>query len=337
MRFDTGCRCPPPHTHDPAMELPMPKPDFRRTGNWERDIERTDPAAILVVEDSLTQRIFLRHMLIRLGYRVLEASDGAEAEVELALHRPDAILLDWELPGESGLDLLLRWQNHPEFKWTPVLMITANNKTERIGAALGAGAVDYLRKPPDTFELDARLRCALRIRSLQDELRFQATHDVLTGLYNRRALLGRLDIELEHAARTGHPLSLAILDIDHFKRINDVWGHAGGDLALRQFTAFLKTHLGDKAVVGRYGGEEFIVLLQVSSPESAHALLDEIRLDSHRHAWGEATIQFDVRFSGGLASSDRVSPLSADSLIRAADTALYTAKSQGRDRLALAP
>ena len=287
---------------------------------------------IFVVDDSPIARAMMRIELEESGYRVEEAEDGEEARALMAtLPEIDAVLLDWHLPGANGIDLLREWMVHPRLRWIPVLMITADDDPTRIREALAAGAIDFLRKPPEPLELHARLTAALRIKELHDELRSLALHDPLTGLLNRRALDFRLDDEISRAVRYSRELSCVLVDADHFKRVNDSHGHAIGDRVLQHIAQHLSKGLRKADTVARWGGEEFLLLLPETPLESAVHAVDRLRMSLAEQpcVWGDVTVA--VTWSAGVSSLGRLDTQDASTLVAAADKALYAAKAAGRN------
>ncbi|MCP4003814.1 MAG: diguanylate cyclase [bacterium] len=289
---------------------------------------------ILLVEDTKSQRELMRDYVEAQGYEVQIAATGAEALAAAAAEVPDAVLLDWELPDYQGLELIRIWRRDAEMESVPVLVVTARNRSQDIAEALEVGATDFVRKPlGDMLELGARLSTALRIKTLQDRLRKLASHDPLTGLLNRRALMERLGQEVQRAFRYGHDLALVMADIDHFKRINDEQGHDAGDRVLAQAASFLRKHMRETDIVGRYGGEEFVLLLPETDSQGAFIAMDRMRQAAVDRRWGTRECPSSVRFSLGLASFLDLGLDSAEGLLKAADEALYQAKEGGRNQV----
>jgi two-component system, cell cycle response regulator len=290
---------------------------------------------ILVAEDSLVVRTVVCDQLEDEGYEVVEAADGESALVMAAAERPDAILLDIEMPGLDGHQVLARLKADGDLGGIPVVFLTGRTGTDDMVAGLRAGAHDYLRKPFETAELLARVGGAVRIKRLQDELHVRNEQldrlsrvDGLTGLYNRRHIDQQLQNEIATAERYGEPLSVLMLDIDHFKRVNDVEGHPAGDQVLREFAARLTaaTRAGD--VVGRWGGEEFIVIAPHTALEGALGLGERIRASIAGQPMdvGDHTIEVTVSIGCGVG-------LEGGGLVERADAALYRSKSGGRNRV----
>jgi diguanylate cyclase (GGDEF)-like protein len=293
---------------------------------------------IVVAEDSLVIRTIVCDQLQDEGYQTVEAVDGRSALLACARERPDAILLDIEMPGLDGYEVLAELKADAELRDTPVVFLTGRTSTDDMVAGLRAGAHDYLRKPFETAELLARIGGAVRIKRLQDELHLRNAQldmlsriDGLTGLYNRRHADEQLQKELSTADRHDQPLGVLMLDIDHFKRVNDVEGHPAGDQVLREFTARLRNVVRDGDVVGRWGGEEFIVIAPQTDMDGARRLGERIRAAAADTpiAVGDHTVAVTVSIGCAVG-------LGRDDLVARADAALYRSKSEGRNRVTAA-
>jgi two-component system, cell cycle response regulator len=222
-------------------------------------------------------------------------------------------------------------------------LLTTKGRKENVIEGLDAGADDYLTKPFDPHELQVRLRTGKRILTLQaeliearEELRLQAMHDPLTGVWNRRAILEVLSNELARSRREGLPLAVAIADLDHFKRINDTYGHMVGDTALCEAAGRMRALLRAYDAIGRYGGEEFLMVLPGCTSQDAFKLADRLRSGVSQEPVEIPGGTIDVMCSLGVAASDTLVLLDAAALIQAADSALYRAKAEGRNRVELA-
>src|SRR5579864_7672032 len=233
---------------------------------------------VLVAEDDPVSRRVLEVRLRQWGYEVIAIDNGVQAlEVVQADDSPELLLLDWMMPGIDGIELCrsVRAMNKPVYPY--ILLLTARDAKQDLIAGFEAGADYYLTKPFHADELHARLRAGGRILGLQndlirarEELRFHATHDVLTGVWNRKGIMELLDKELARAHRTGESLGLMMIDLDHFKTVNDTYGHAAGDAVLKEVAHRLVHSVRAYDLVGRYGGEEFLVIL-------SNASLDEVK------------------------------------------------------------
>jgi diguanylate cyclase (GGDEF)-like protein len=296
-------------------------------------IDATPLPLVLIADDDGVTRAVVSAWLARSGYEVVAARDGEEALRLTGERSPDLLLVDVTMPGLDGYDVCRAIQTGAETP-PPLIFLTAHGDIAARVTGLDAGAVDYIVKPFDQDELVARVRAALRTKSLRDGLARQAAQDPLTGLLNRRELDARAVGTVALAKRHSRALSCLMLDIDHFKGINDQHGHAAGDVVLHETARRLTTACRVSDIVARYGGEEFVLLLPETPPEAGVVLADKLR-------WmlGEAPIEaggarISVRASVGVAAFIESMETPAG-LIAAADEALYLAKDLGRDRTEL--
>jgi diguanylate cyclase (GGDEF)-like protein len=288
---------------------------------------------ILVADDDGLTRAMVSSWLTGAGYDVVGASDGDHA-LHLARERCfDLLLLDVTMPGRDGYEVCRAIQAESAVA-PPVIFLTAHSQTHARVAGLEAGAVDYIVKPFANEELVARVRAALRTKAVHDELAETAARDGLTGVYNRRELDARARQAVALAQRHGRPFSCLLLDLDHFKRVNDTYGHAAGDAVLRAAARCIRDASRISDTVGRYGGEEFVVLLPETDGGGAVAAADKLRaLLAATPVMVEATC-IPIRASIGAAAwSDDMGGVG--DLYAAADRALYRAKGLGRDRTQL--
>ncbi len=294
---------------------------------------------VLVADDSMVVRAVVRETLEAQGYRVLEATDGDAALRSCQEGAPDVVVLSLEMPRRSGFEVLAALKHDPALADLPVVFLTGREGVRDVVRALELGAHDYLRKPFEGPELIARVGAAARVKRLQDELRRRNQEldrmsriDALTGLANRRHLEERLIEFSANARRHAIPMGLAIVDVDHFKAVNDTYGHPVGDAVLVEVARRLATVVREGDVVGRWGGEEFLVIAP-HSPAGGVARLGE-RL---RAAVAESPVTYEVdappvpvTISVGCAFTlDEPSPV----VLERADRALYEAKRTGRDRV----
>jgi len=296
-------------------------------------------ARILVAEDSLVVRAVVREQLEDQGYDVVEAEDGEAALAQAFASRPDAILLDIEMPGMNGYEVLTRLKTDPDLADIPIVFLTGHTSTADMVEGLRAGAHDYLKKPFEPAELMARIAGAVRIKRLQDELRLRNAEldqlsriDALTGLHNRRHIDEILEKAGAAAVRHSQPLSVLILDIDHFKHVNDTYGHPGGDVVLVEFARRLRQAARANDVVGRWGGEEFVLISPQTDRDGAIALGERARADIADEAVQVGDERVAVTVSVGCASG--VEPVAT--LVAKADAALYRSKAGGRNRVTAA-
>lgn len=297
----------------------------------------TADVTVLVADDSLVIRAVVRAHLEAKGYVVVEAVDGIDAVERCTATRPDVVLLDIEMPGLDGYQVLASVKAAPALRDIPVVFLTSRSGMDDVVAGLQAGAHDYLRKPFEPPELVARVAAAAQVKKLYDQLRERNAEldrmsrvDALTGLFNRRHLEEELDRQSSTARRDGTPLALLLLDIDHFKSVNDTYGHPAGDVVLQEFGRRLRGHLRAGDVAGRWGGEEFLVVLPRTDLPGALVVAERIRSTTCREPVTAAGLPILVTVSGGCAAGPLDDP--AD-LVSGADAALYEAKAAGRNRI----
>ena len=299
---------------------------------------------VLVAEDDPLFRALLTRRLQRWGYSVTIVEDGAAAWRELQLeHCPRLLLLDWMMPAIDGVELCRRVRGLQNELYSYILVITSKQDKQDVVLALDAGADDYIVKPIDASELRARIQVGRRILALQDELfrsreqlRRQATIDSLTGLLNRRAILAALAEELGRASREARPTGVLMLDIDHFKEVNDRFGHQVGDCVLAEVSGRLANSVRSYDRVGRYGGEEFLGVLPNCSGPLLQAVAERIRSRVVSRPVTTTAGDLTLSVSVGLAVCDGRSAVSVEEVIHVADVALYVAKDGGRNRCVLA-
>jgi diguanylate cyclase (GGDEF)-like protein len=298
----------------------------------------------LIAEDDMISRRLLEATLARWSYEVVATRDGVQAwQVLQGAAPPPLAILDWMMPGMDGIEVCRKVRQLGREPYIYLLLLTTKGRKENIIEGLDAGADDYLTKPFDPHELQVRLRAGTRIIMLQAELiearetlRIQAMHDPLTGVWNRGAILEMLANELARASREGIPAAVAIADLDHFKHINDTFGHVAGDTALCEAVNRIRALLRPYDAIGRYGGEEFLIVLPGCTSHDACRLAERLRVGIGQEPINIPGGTITVTSSLGVAASDTIATLDATTLIRAADTALYRAKGEGRDRVELA-
>jgi two-component system, cell cycle response regulator len=296
---------------------------------------------ILLAEDDLITRKLVQSHLVKWGHEVIVCSDGAEAwRILQGDDPPKLVIVDWMMPEMDGISLCRQIRGNGKRAYTYVILLTARNKREDVVEGLEAGADDYVIKPFDTHELRVRVRAGSRIVQLQQDLidalsasEFQATHDPLTGLWNRRAILEILQRELDRSRREAAPLGLIMLDLDHFKEINDSYGHQTGDEVLREVGRIMASSLRSYDSAGRYGGEEFLMVLPGCGVEDSRVIAERLRLSSSDNPIEIPGSALMVTISLGVATTEGSKEWDTGSLIKAADEALYRAKSSGRNRV----
>jgi len=296
---------------------------------------------LLVVDDDALLRRSLNLQLTRAGYEVHEAEDGQTAWEMILRDGYRFVITDWNMPGVSGPELVRRIRQAETAGYTYIMMLTAHIERLDVVAGLEAGADDYLTKPFDMDELRARVAIGARILALESRLKESlssveelAVRDSLTGLFNRRAFDARLTDEVQRAVRYQRPLSLLMIDIDHFKLYNDQHGHPQGDALLRELSTLFLSCVRSTDYVTRYGGEEFAIILPETNSANALAVAGTIldRVCRHPFAFRETQPGGSLTVSIGVAGHDD-HQLDEAQLLLAADQALYLAKAAGRNRV----
>lgn len=295
---------------------------------------------VLIADDENVSRRVLEKMLEKWDYEVVSACDGVEAwRLLQQVDAPQLAILDWMMPGMTGPEVCAEVRRRGQEPYTYLLLLTARSQKKDLVEGLEAGADDYIVKPFDAPELKARLRTGRRILDLQAELvtarealRVQATRDPLTCLWNRYSILDILGRELNRAAREGTGLGLVMADLDHFKKINDTHGHLAGDAVLREAARRMQASVRNYDAVGRYGGEEFLIVLPGSCESSALLLAERLRetICAQSISFAEGSLRLTI--SLGVTGWCRGGNPTAEMLIGAADEGLYRAKSLGRNR-----
>src|ERR1700735_2941646 len=299
---------------------------------------------IVIAEDDPVSRRVLQVFLAKWGYEVISAADGLEALRLLeSVDAPPIAVLDWMMPGLEGPQVCQRVRQIAGRPYTYIILLTAKAQKDDLLRGLEAGADDYLTKPFDAPELRARLLGGQRILTLQDELieareqlRFRATYDALTGVANRAVVMDALRSELSRQVREHRPFGVVLIDIDHFKRINDTHGHICGDAVLKEVAQRMKSSVRPYDTVGRYGGEEFLIVVSSSDEQGTMNLAERVRFALESRPINTDAGEVSVTVSCGVAVSSGKGE-DPQSLLRLADEALYRAKQQGRNRSELAP
>ncbi len=292
---------------------------------------------ILVIDDDASVHRAVERRLDGIVDRVLKA-DSPTAGIRIATQdQPDLILLDVNMPQIDGFKVCRHLQENPTTREIPIVFLTADRNPDNLAKALDAGASDYISKPFSEIELEARVRVVLRTKQMIDLLRKRARIDAVTGLKNRAAMDDALVAAASAYKRTGHPVSLLMIDLDHFKKINDTYGHGVGDDVIRKVGATIRASCRPYDVACRFDGDEFGVILAQSDIASAEQISERILDEINKIKIRAGGDEIDVACSGGLASATGLpSDFEPTDLLKAADEALYRAKSEGRNRLAVA-
>ena len=296
---------------------------------------------ILIADDSLVSRHLLDATLRKWGYEVVIACDGAEAwDILQQEHAPPLAILDWMMPGMTGPQVCTLVRQKAREPYTYILLLTSKSLKEDLIEGMESGADDYIIKPFDQHELKVRLRAGTRLVDLQaqllsarEALREQATKDALTRLWNRSSILEILQRELSRGQRENVPVGVVLLDLDHFKGINDTYGHFAGDAVLREAARRMQNTIRQYDSMGRYGGEEFLVLFPGCDEKSTLEKAERLRsyLASEPLLLTETSVTLTASFGATTALPGQEN--SAEALIRTADDALYRAKRLGRNRV----
>jgi len=299
---------------------------------------------ILIADDELVSRKLLQKTLERAGYEVTAVENGRMAAEQLCpATGPRLALLDWVMPELDGPGVCREVRKRNEQSYVYMVLLTSKESKEDVVAGLESGADDYLTKPFDPEELKARLRTGLRILHLEDRLvearedmRFQATHDGLTALWNRGMIVDLLGRELARSIRENFSTAILMCDLDRFKSVNDTYGHLVGDDVLRETAKRLLASVRSYDFVGRYGGEEFLVVLNNCNPAYAFARADEIRKAIAQKPVMSSCGPIPITMSLGLLLNQEWGRRSVEDLLHEADVALYEAKAAGRNCVKLA-
>ncbi len=293
---------------------------------------------VLVADDDATSRLMLERLLPKWGYEVVSARDGDEAWDRLT--GPDAptlAVLDWVMPGRDGITICRDLRTTERGRFCHLILLTSRGRTDDVVRGLEAGADDYISKPFEADELRVRLRAGQRILDLEHELitsreafRRQALHDSLTGALNHGAILDVLSRETARTARDGGSVSVLMADLDHFKRVNDRYGHIAGDAVLVEAVRRMQSQLRPYDGLGRYGGEEFLVVLGGCPESEAMDVAERFRISISSLPFETLSGPIPVTVCVGVSSGTE--GVKADRLLAAADKALYAAKGEGRNR-----
>jgi two-component system cell cycle response regulator len=299
---------------------------------------------ILIAEDDPVSRLLLEKILTKVGYEVVSAKDGREALALFNKRFFPIVFTDWMMPEMDGLELCRTIRKDISTGYVFIFLITARDSRDDIIAGLEAGADDYLTKPFNHAELFARLKTAIRVLELEkslkeanESIRVLSITDTLTGCYNRTYMDTHLPKELKRAIRYGHPISVVMVDIDYFKKVNDTYGHQAGDQVLKSLVQTISQSIRSEVDwVARYGGEEFIIVFPETDLKKARALAERLcnKVSQKIISFNEKEIRITASFGvAGFAASHSLRDISYEAIISLADKSLYQAKQEGRDRV----
>lgn len=290
---------------------------------------------ILIAEDERLTRTMLRKYLENLGYEVLEAEDGAQAYEIYNREQINFLITDWMMPVMNGLELLKKIRTEDRHGYTYIIFLTSKEEKDEMIEAISHGADDYIRKPFDKGELSVRVRAGQRIVDLQEKLAKLAETDPLTGLWNRRGLVKLIEQHPEYrTGQTKTPAAFVMADIDHFKQINDAFGHEVGDFVLKWLSALLQTAYENCGTVSRVGGEEFFIVLRGANASVAEQLSENARKMIEQAPYqvpDGKTIGITCSFGVYCVKAGEVWDLTES--MKRADQALYLSKNRGRNRV----
>ncbi|MCP4110253.1 MAG: diguanylate cyclase [Desulfobacteraceae bacterium] len=294
---------------------------------------------LLIADDDSMTRIALRKNLQKWGYEIAEAKDGAEAWDILCAEKPPRIaILDWMMPEMEGTEICHCLQKSEKHPFIYTILLTVKRDRDDIVEGLDSGAHDFLSKPVHASELRSRIGVGVRLVQAEDRLRDYAekmeqfaTTDYLTKAYNRRYFFDQAEKELDRARRYKSQFSLLLMDIDHFKKINDTWGHLAGDEVLKRLSKYCKDILRDTDLFARFGGEEFTVLLPETDKDGAFKLAERMRQFIENISVDFAAWSFGFTVSIGVASMKGPAE-SLEAILKRADDAMYQAKTKGRNQ-----
>ncbi len=305
---------------------------------------------LMVVGDDPVARRWVAEMLETAGYRIVECEDGQKALALILDEKPDLLLMDVEMPGMGGHQVCRIIKGNKSFGFVPVILMTARDDVQTKVEGLEMGADDYLIKPLNPLELEARVKSMLRLKVLQDELvsaneklravnehlQELSTTDPLMGIFNRMYFNKRIGYEFQRAERYRNPLALLMLDLDHFKRVNDNYGHPIGDQVLKKIADLLMENVRQVDIVARYGGEEIVIALPETDSKQALVVAERIRSEVEKTKVEHDGTSVKVTVSIGLSVVPDDAIETVEDLLKASDDALYDAKKAGRNCIRIA-
>ncbi len=293
---------------------------------------------VVIADDSRDNLALLSEALKLANIEVYTADDGAKAIPLVEKHSPDLVLLDYNMPNLNGLETLKKLREKENY--CAVIFVSANTDPKLIAECLDAGADDYIRKPFPFSELVARVKVRFRIRDLHEalkkanqQLQDLSEHDDLTGLFNMRCIYDKIEFELRRSRRYGRRMACVMMDMDHFKTINDGADHLFGSFVLKQVGRLVAQNIREVDLAARYGGDEFLIVLTEISPDGAEKFSERLRSVLGGYEFNDGKHSAKRTASLGFATAEPGSTLSAVELVRKADHALYEAKRAGRNRV----
>ena len=288
---------------------------------------------VLIVDDTRLNINILTDILVK-DKLIVSSTDSSVDIVDLVLkENPDVILLDIVMPVVDGFEVCRLLKNNENLRDIPIIMVTADTSSVSIKKALDLGAFDYVKKPFEEIEIVARIHSALKLKEYQDKLKVLALRDDLTGLYNRVAFNDLFDVELSKQERDGSSLSFVMLDVDNFKTINDTYGHLAGDYALKEISRILVSSVRCSDIVGRFGGDEFSIVLTQINLEDSFNVCDRIRKRVEEFEFNFNAVPIKLTVSMGVFSKNSLVKLSRDEIVEKADKELYLAKKLSKNKV----
>lgn len=293
--------------------------------------------SILLVDDSSVNHMLINSAL-KHEYKLLGAYSGTQLWETLQNSKPNLILMDVMMPDDDGFQLTRALTQHSDYSDIPVIFLTAKDSSADLKKGFDSGGMDYIKKPFNSVELKARIRSVLKIKALEKELKIRSVTDPLTQLFNRRYFFEVAVKELDRVTRGGHPtetFSIAIIDLDFFKQVNDSFGHQAGDFLLREFAQLLQQNIRKYDISARYGGEEFVILFINTSLSKAYDILARLKTTFSSTTYHFGSCRIMSSFSCGLVQLEEClnNPITIDHLVKIADNRLYSAKEKGRNRI----
>lgn len=291
--------------------------------------------SILIIDDSKLNLIIMNDILVSEGFKITCLDTSTDILSKVIKIKPDVILLDLVMPNVDGFDVCKILKNEPNTSFIPIIMVTADTNPVSIKKALNLGAFDYIKKPFESIEVIARVNSAIKIGEYENKLRRLALKDGLTCLYNKKAFMKLFKRELANQIRNEFNSAFLIIDIDNFKKINDTYGHQCGDSILRELAFLLVSSVRECDIVGRYGGEEFCILLTNISKKDSENVCERIikTIENNKFNYSKQTINVTVSVGAIFNKSDKT--INTTNIIKIADDNLYTVKRTGKNNYKL--